>query len=250
MLSQFNIDLQQDKLCNLLLDLDHMYRIGNKASNAVAVSLNRICKCSDMDVKVNFKMNISFDADGMRNNFATPSNLESFTSPAREQFLLTIKVIASTASTSLRQTQFARNEYEQVCIKHPIPITYPLDPQQSQASQDDPQAFQRSKRVAEYGRIASDVIQKFKMFKICTICRLLYKDGRDLEACICPNCLYDRVFHLRDTQCVICSDLVVDSDQTTTLMCGHAFHSTCILTNFIKIDKRECPICRIQDVCI
>lgn len=248
MLSQFNIELQQEQLCHLLYDLDFMYRIGNKATNSVFVSLNRICKCSEMDVKVSFKMNVSFEVENpMRTNLAISSNLETSNMPTK-QFLLTIKLIASTTSTSLRQTQFARNEYEQVCIKRPMPNLYP-DEDNVQFSQNS-QEFKQSKRVAEYEKIALEVIQKFKMFKICTICRLLYKDGREQVDCICPNCLYDRIFFLKDTQCVICSELVMNSDQTITLICGHAFHSNCILTNFIKVEKRECPICRIQDICI
>lgn len=221
MLQQFNIEIQKEQLTFLLSDLDEMYRGTKTNGNGMSLTLNRICKCTDMDVKVNFKMNFVIENDPPR-----------CSSDNTEQYLLSIKIYASTDSSSLRQTQFARTEYEHVCHKKNIPTFENV-----------------ADRKLEFIKLSEEIIQKYQMFKICTTCRQLFKDGRNgKEKIICPNCLYDRIFFLQDCQCVICGEYIESAVQSSSLICGHTFHPTCILTNFIKMDKRECPICRVHDL--
>jgi hypothetical protein len=52
--------------------------------------------------------------------------------------------------------------------------------------------------------------------------------------------------HDDDDKCAICLDALHSRD-ITTLLCGHTFHSKCMMTNVMK-NNTKCPLCRQECV--
>jgi hypothetical protein len=212
---QFNITLSQPKLLDLLVDLHENHDSSQRPSTLH--NLLRVCKCADMDVKVSLKLNYTIETDLIHHTY-----------------LVSIKLYATTECISLRKT-FTWSEHENICSRKIFLQEY------------------TSKKIREeYEDIAKDIIQKFMYFRVCIMCRTLFKDARiataEEEDCLnnpsCPSCLFDSVFFNKDSCCVICKDNIDVHEQSFTLNCGHIYHTGCILESFIKTNKRECPICR------
>jgi len=92
------------------------------------------------------------------------------------------------------------------------------------------------------------VIQHMNTFKVCGICRLLYRDPRiEEKISICRNCYFDRCFFEKKDSCIICQEKYKSGDFTFSLTCGHIYHSNCILHFFLTKKKRECPVCKEID---
>lgn len=68
---------------------------------------------------------------------------------------------------------------------------------------------------------------------ICTALSTIKQNGIALHKCD-PN---------DDTQCSICLDSDINSDNGGKLACGHAFHSKCIIP-WLLGEKTSCPNCR------
>jgi hypothetical protein len=140
-----------------------------------------------------------------------------------ENFIATVKLTLSTNCTSLRKTHHFWNDNEIITIR-----------------------LEMNADHFEY--LAEKIIEHLDFFKICNVCRILYKDPRDIPATsICKHCSFDRIFHIEETTCAICQELITPDTQTFALTCAHVFHSNCILTQFIKNDNRICPLCREMD---
>ena len=100
-----------------------------------------------------------------------------------------------------------------------------------------------------------EVVQNLKSFKICQVCRILYKDSDKIQyhtEMKCNNCMFDDIFSFRDETCIICQDNYHDDNNikestSFSLSCGHIFHSKCIMKLFLSSKKRECPICKEID---
>ena len=47
-----------------------------------------------------------------------------------------------------------------------------------------------------------------------------------------------------EDECIICLQVIDQSQNASLLKCGHVFHTQCIYKWFLK--KRECPLCDIH----
>ena len=172
--------------------------------------LERYCKCIDLDVKFILKTTIELLFDPQNN------------------LMVTINCCLSTDCVSLRRSNYYWNDRESVVIYKNI------------KPEED--------RTGAFYECIDEFIMKMNHFRICSICRLLYKDNRiDGSESTCVHCRYDALFHVKDTLCVICDEQINSQEQSFTLTCAHTYHSSCILLSFIKTAKRECPLCRETD---
>jgi hypothetical protein len=138
-------------------------------------------------------------------------------------FIATVKLILSTQSTCLRKTNHFWNDNEMITIR-----------------------LEMTTEHFEY--LADKIIEQLDHFRICKVCRILFKDSRSNHAtAICKYCCFDRIFQFEDASCAICQEVMEPGVQTFALTCAHVFHSDCILTQFIKNGNRFCPLCRETD---
>lgn len=203
--------MSQEKLTDLLVDVHENHHMAQRLSTLH--NLMRVCKCTEMDVKVNLKLNVTIETDS-----------------GHHTYLVSIKLYATTECISLRKT-FTWSEHENICSRKVFLAE-----------------FSEKAIREEYQNLAKDIIEKFSCFRVCILCRSLFKDARATDpSCVhqtCPSCLFDAVFFNQDCCCVICKDNILEEEQTFSLNCGHTYHTRCILESFIKTNKRECPICR------
>lgn len=172
--------------------------------------LDRYCKCADLDVKFILKTHIEFNLD------------------TQQTFKITINSSLTTDCVSLRRSNYFWSDKESVTVSGEAKST------------DDV--------IELIEKCVDDHIEKLDHFRMCTVCRLLYKDARThLTESICIHCKYDSLFFVRDNVCVICKETIQKEDQSFALTCAHTYHSDCILTHFIKSNKRDCPLCRESD---
>jgi hypothetical protein len=213
-LSLFNTHLDEQSFRKLFLELHDIYL---HSSIGESFSLSRICRCADLDIKALLKLNVGYE-------YSMDNDLE-----------VKVRMSLSTDCVCLRKTRSIFADTEHVYDVCTIP----------RAKLRDPDAL-----VGLYGAFVSQLESKFKMFRICRICRHLYKDERvDADVDRCMHCMYDMVFAPCNESCVICNDEMIPEEQTFTLTCGHSFHAECILTHFVRhpTNRRECPLCRSID---
>jgi hypothetical protein len=171
-------------------------------------SVQRYFKCAGLDVKLLLKMDVTFEATNEGN-------------------CIVVYFKITTDCVSLRRSNFFWVDKESVMVSYVLKDSEELEPQLE--------------------NVSDELIQRLKYFKICSICRILYSDIRESPSQCCVNCLYDSVFHVNDSHCVICNESIQQEDQTFALTCAHLYHSSCILLHFIKNGRRECPLCRELD---
>lgn len=189
--------------------LKELYDFQGSASKSY-FQLDRYCRCIDIDVKCILKTCIEFNFDSNR------------------KLKLTMNASLTTDCVALRRCNYFWSDKETIIVV------------------GETDSLNRIDDV--FDKCIDEFIEKLEHFRICTICRLLYKDGRaSNEESICIHCRYDQTFFVQDLVCVICNESVQKDDQTFTLTCAHTYHSDCILLNFIKTNKRECPLCRETD---
>lgn len=171
--------------------------------------LDRYCRCIDIDVKCILKTSIEFNFDVNR------------------KLKLSMSASLTTDCVALRRCNYFWSDKETISV--------------SGETLDDVDLL--------FEKCVDEYIEKLEHFRICTVCRLLYKDTRipKEEHSVCIHCRYDQTFFVQDTTCVICNESVQKDDQTFTLTCAHTYHSDCILLHFVKSTKRECPLCREVD---
>jgi hypothetical protein len=191
--------------------LEEVYDIHSQSQVVNATTnLSRCMKCVELDVKLLLKMSLSFEPK------ATDNNEENI-------FIATVKLTLSTSCTSLRKVNHFWNDNEMITIRLEMTCKH-------------------------FDYLADKIIEHLNHFKICKICRILYKDPRDISpTSICKYCYFDRIFLVQEASCAICQEAILPGVQTFTLTCSHIYHSECILTQFIKSDNRNCPLCREQD---
>lgn len=195
----------KDSLVELLSEIYDLHS-QSLAVNA-STNLSRTMKCTELDVKLLLKMTFTFE------NKTNDDNV----------FIATVKLVLSTACTSLRKVNHYWNDNEIITIRMEITTEH-------------------------FGYLADKIIDHLNHFKICKICRILYKDSRNTNpTSICKHCYFDRIFHVQDSACAICQEVIEPGAQTFALTCAHVYHSECILTQFIKNDNRTCPLCREND---
>lgn len=206
-----------DKLALLFLDLHCMYLYGESPETFALV---RTIKCTDIDVKLIMKMALVY-------NMNPDGEME-----------VKARLSMNTDAPCLRKTRSIFSDTESVYHEVVLPTRIAR------------QAEQWDELTAAYERFALEVIQKTDTFRVCRVCRILYKDprtGAKIDRCV--HCLFDLSIHPVDTNCVICNDLIRVDEQSYTLTCGHIYHAECILTHFVRhaLQRRECPMCRAVD---
>jgi len=181
----------------------------------------RTCKVPEIDVKLTLKLSLIY-------SLQEPTEEAG----AAATFCVTAKWTINTDCINLRRNRTFFGDSEHVTLTTEIPRELPTDDLRQ-----------------IYGVFADLIIQRLDEFKLCIECRNLYMDKRfrEIHQMVCSQCLFDRIFHTDDLMCVICKDNAHREEQTYTLTCGHSYHSYCILTNFIKINRRQCPLCREID---
>lgn len=208
-----NAELSHEKMMDLFRSLHFMY-FNYKEDFDRTHLVERICKCHNMDVKILLKMYITYSGDDSGN------------------FAVSVKISASSTSINLRKTKNYFGDEETFTIV---------------------KEFQKNMNPDQLGHaysvLITQIINSYKVFKVCKYCRILYRDPRiDVEPDhACMNCLFDQVFYIRDLTCAVCSESIHKDDMNFTLTCGHTYHTSCILKSFIQMKKRECPLCRELD---
>lgn len=212
-------DLSSEKLYDLFREL-HLITFSNSNNEQPTVNeaytVERICKCYDLDVNLQLKMHI--------NQFIVKDT---------GTYTVCVKVSVKTDATTLRKIRNGFNEYEYFFISKELP------------PHSDAQLV-----LDLYKQLVKEILTQLNAFKVCKHCRLLYKDPRQDEIepnYPCIHCIFDDVFHIRDCRCVVCNEDLLPEDASFTLTCGHTFHTECILLSFLKTKSRACPLCREHD---
>ena len=202
-----NIELLKDRWVYFLKSLFSLQGQVSKKFNT-----ERYCKCDGLDVKLVLKLDGSFDFR-----------------EEQKDCIASFHIALSTDCMSLRKSNYFWSDKESYTINYIIFPEQHLD--------------------IQFEKLVDEIMYKMDFFKICNICRILYQEHRveNSNETVCMHCMFDSIFYVRDTVCVICNDNVREGEQTFTLTCGHTFHSPCILQYFIKTSKRECPLCRESD---
>lgn len=206
-------DISQKRLFDFMNEL-HDISFENKDYVNYSHKVQRICKCINFDIKLTLRMYITHIID------------------SNNSFKVTVKTTIGTDSITLRKTKTFFNDYEFFLLSKELPGT-----------------FTEEDKTKMYSDLSEEIIEHLNVFKVCKHCRILYKDPRKhLEPNhSCPNCQFDQIFHIRDTQCMICNEQVLPGELSFTLTCAHSFHTSCIMQGFIQMKKRECPLCREVD---
>ena len=186
-----------------------------------SVMFQRTCKVPEIDVKLVLKLSLIY---GLHEAMDEPAGVNMFS--------VTAKWTLVTDCINLRINRSFFGDSQHIVLNTEIP--------RELASED---------LTRVYDVFADRMIERLDEFKLCVECRNMYMDKRhrDLPQMYCSQCMFDRMFHTEDLMCVICKDTVHRDEQSYTLSCAHSYHSSCILTNFIKIKRRECPLCREVD---
>lgn len=181
----------------------------------------RTCKVPEIDVKMVLKLTLIY-------SLQEPGEEAG----ARETYFICAKWSLTTDCMNLRRNRGFFGDTEHITLNTEIPRELPMED-----------------LVQIYTVFANMMIQRLDEFKLCVECRSMYMDKRprEIHQMYCSHCMFDRIFYTDDLICVICKDNVHKDEQSYTLSCAHAYHSSCILMNFIKIKRRECPLCREID---
>ena len=208
-----NADISHEKMLDLFRTI-HNLHFKHKTEFDRTHLVERICKCHNLDVKIYLRMYITYSGDEMGN------------------FAISVKVSAGTNCVNLRKYKTYFGDDESFTI---------LKEFQAKMSE--------SEITEEYKNLIKKIIESYNVFKVCRYCRLLYRDPRvDIEPDYpCMNCLFDQVFHIRELNCVVCSEMIQKDEMNFTLTCGHTYHTNCIMKTFVQMRKRECPLCREID---
>lgn len=202
-----DLELSKDNLFNVICEAYEL-----SSDKKITFSLLRRIKCTNIDVKLVFKLTISVEY----NQDSKP--------------IFSIKCGFSTNSISLRKT----NQYWSDDMNFSSFRKHSTDYASIEACIDS---------------LTDDIIKTVDMLRICMLCHMLYKDPRDsyTNDMKCIYCLFDRAFHNTDCLCVICNEAISKDEYTYALSCTHTYHTSCILKHFINNPKRECPLCREHD---
>lgn len=208
-----NAELSHEKMMELFHTF-HFLHFKHKNEFERIHLVERVCKCHNMDVKINLKMYITYSGDDLGN------------------FAVSVKISASSPSINLRKSKNYFGDEESFTIV-----------KEFQNNMNPDQLGNR------YSELINQILDSYKVFKVCKFCRILYRDPRiDIDSDYpCMNCLFDQVFYIRDLICAVCSETICRDDMNFTLTCGHTFHTNCILKSFVQMKKRECPLCRELD---
>jgi hypothetical protein len=184
----------------------------------------RTCKVPEIDVRLVLKLALIYTL-----HEATD---DSMAGAGTEMFSITAKWSLTTDCINLRYNRGFFGDSEHILLNTEIPRDLPAED-----------------LTRVYSVFADMMIQRLDEFKLCVECRNMYMDKRHRDICqmYCTLCMFDRMFYTEDLICVICKDTVHKEEQSYTLSCAHSYHSSCILTNFIKTKRRECPLCRELD---
>lgn len=206
-----NSTLRKD---NLLYLYNEFIDINSSDPEEKKFTVHRHCKVDDVDVKLLLKLEVNVDMNP-------------------EKFLcIQTKISMTTESYTLRKYKSYYNdtEYQKIRME---PVYFDLLSDSFRESLD---------------KHVDSVLDGFLVFKICKICRLLYKDSRTEDGFnVCKNCIFDNCFYSLEENCVVCQEKYRPKDYTFSLTCGHLYHSNCILQHFLVKRKRECPICKELD---
>lgn len=204
-----NVNIQKDNFLKFFQFIHNEAFIDKKSRT---FNFIRPCKCVNVDVKMNLKFFIQYD-------FINDENI-----------VLVVKIMLSTESTSLRKSGsvfFNDNEI--------IKITAELKNEEFQTE--------------VYEEIIESILDSLKFFKICSICRTLYKNkSLDTYSYPCQFCHFDLIFQPIETICTICREPIQENEYSFSLTCSHTYHSDCILQQFVINKSRYCPLCKDVDI--
>jgi len=204
------------EITNAVLKRDQMVRLlkeflaYHKTKNEKSLfSVQRFFKCKGLDVKLLLRMDTKIEGN------------------AEQGFVLTIQFFLTTDCVCLRRNNYFWADKESTVASYIVTNEQELD--------------------AQLENMSDELIEQLNLFRVCSICRILYSDSRAEPSNCCINCMYDSMFYVADSSCTICCESIQPEDQTFSLTCAHIYHSNCILLHFIKTAKRECPLCREAD---
>lgn len=200
----------KDKLLNLYKE---MIDVTTEDPEEKKFTVHRHCKVENVDVKLLLRLEVILDLNS--------DNMLAIQS----------KISVVTESTTLRKYKSYYNDSEYYKVR------------------SEPVYLNKASELYAHNleTHVKSVLDGFLVFRICKICRLLYKDPRKDTEDVCKNCIFDNCFYLRQDSCVVCQEQYKPNEYTFPLTCGHVYHSKCILQQFLVKKKRECPICKELD---